>query len=432
MWFVFLVLLLGGSAYLYWLNDWFKDEIVVVLRQGVEGTAMPLGVLVFLAALGGAILAGVTSSINRGRRAMRRWSARKTDRKKAVADEFYRKGMMRLLMGDVAVAREQFAQSLDVFPDYAPARVAEVEAFLKLGDTAGAKKRIAALVAREPKNLDYAFKLAQVLMQNGEHLSAAEELRRIISQDGRRHEWWTLLARCYRNSERWEDALETVEKAIKMGGNPAELDTLQKETAFLRAKSLDSAGDSDGALRVLKSEFSDHSDFVPAHLLWSTILQKQDRGEDAAEHLEKCYARSGAPLYLPAIEDLWIGRHEPNRMIRLYRKAVAEHADSLTVRMLYSNLLLRLGLIDESLDQLHELEESGQNTPLDAHLLSGEAHYRRQNFEKACVEYRKSLGPENQLVLSYTCETCKRPAPAGYQDACPSCGTINGLRLSLA
>lgn len=425
MWILFLFLLAGAFVYLYWLND---QIVAFVLRPDMDPVEMPLALLVFLAAMGGAFLAALTSAISRGRKAMRRWSERKLEKKRSVAEEAFRKGMARMSADDLQTARECFAQALEVYPDYLPARMAEVEIFRKLGDLAGARKRIESLVERDPKNLDFAFKLAQVLAESGEDLAAAEELRKLLSQEGRRSDWWSLLARCYFKAQRWDDAMESIDKAIKLGGGGAEFETLRRESAYLRARSLDQSGDAEAAAASLKETFSEKEDFPPAHLFRADLMVRLGRDDDAATHLEKCFSRNPDPVYLPKLEDLLIRRHDPNRIIRFYRKAVADHADAPQIRLLYANALLRLGLIDEALNELHSLSER-QPTPSPVHLLAGEAHFRRQAFEKAGAEFRKALGEDQQLQVRYVCRSCGHVSTEGFVDTCPACKRLDAFDL---
>ncbi|MBI2889747.1 MAG: tetratricopeptide repeat protein [Nitrospirae bacterium] len=429
MWIVVSFVLAGLFFYIYWLNQGIAE---FALRPEGPTWQVPLGLLVFISATAGAVFATVASWIGRGRRAVRRWSARKVERKRTVADEFYHRGMERLLAGDFAAAREHFAQATDVFPDHLPARLAEVEAFRKMGDAVGARRRIESLISHDRKNLDYGYKLAQILFENREYLRAAEELRRIISQDGKRAEWWALLAQAYRNGERWEDAVEAAQKAVRLGrGEDPALAALLLEVRHERARIRADGGDRAAAIAALEESFSEKDDCPPAHLLKARLLSDSNRERDAAEFLERCFQKTKDPVFAPPIEELWIKAHDPNRLIRFYRRAIDGDEAAGPLRLLYANALLRIGLIDECQDQLRQMEEQDAENAA-AHLLLGEAHYRRQAFEKAGANFRKALGKDNQIQPSYVCTGCHRRNPSGYADRCPACGRFSGLRLTLS
>ncbi len=192
-------------------------------------------------------------------------------------------------------------------PATSPAGFDQALRAYRAGDKVGARRRVDALLAKEPKDAQARFLLARLCLEGGDGAAAARHLKQVVAQQPKLADAWLMLAMIETRAGDHANAARTLRAA--QGANPNHLGILtnlgaslgeigQREegreilraalrldpraaaTHFNLARLLKEMGDMEGALAHYRQAIDLKSDFVQAqHNLGNLLLDMNRAGE---------------------------------------------------------------------------------------------------------------------------------------------------------
>src|SRR5207253_1467992 len=115
-------------------------------------------------------------------------------------------------------------------------------------------------------------------------------------------------------------------------------------------------GDRELARRYFKDAIKLDKGFLPARLGFGETLIREGKFKQAAESWEKSYHKTGNPIFLERLEDLYLEMGEPGEMLRIYQDALAKRPNDTGLKLALGKLYYRLEMIDDAYDLLSTLE----------------------------------------------------------------------------
>jgi tetratricopeptide (TPR) repeat protein len=281
-----------------------------------------------------------------------------------------------------------------------------------------------------PKDLSVLFALAETYGKNQRPNEAADCYRELLDLDGDNYQGQVGLRDLYLAQQQWGEALGVQKRLVKK--STAEAQATEKNLLnglrYQLAQQAEAEERFDEALVDYQKLAKDAPDFLPAQVSLGEMLRQQGRSEQAAAAWQAGYRRFGHSVFLKRLEQQAMAEENPTTLLNYYRQQVTERPDDLLLRFFFGKFCLRLEMIDEALEQFHNLEKSGAEFP-QLHMLLAESHMRRQRLSDAVVEYQKALGGEDRFRFAYVCQQCGAGA-ASWQGRCENCGCWGSLNFS--
>ncbi len=355
------------------------------------------------------------------------WKTVRVDKKGKEVTSTYREGVARLLSGDYKKAHTLLQKALDKDPS-------RVEAYLAMANVhvhEGAMDQAVQLLNKareiEPKSIEVLFKLAATHEGMDQANEATAVYKEILEIENNNRKALRNLRDLYIKQGLWKEALDLQKGVIKAAQGGKRQGEEQMKQLYLRYEVARKAlleGESDqikAQIKELQDVVKQASDFAPARVTLGDALIAQGKTEEAAKVWQEGYQALGKSVFLSRLEELYMSAEDPATLLTIYRSALQQRGDDLMFRLFYAKLCLRLEMVDEALEHLYAMENSGVESP-QLHLLLAEAHRRRTRPEEAIGEYQKALGVDSQLRFNYICETCGETS-SEWQSRCSSCGT---------
>lgn len=195
---------------------------------------------------------------------------------------YYNAGFLHFDRGDAEKARGCWQKALELAPDYPDAERLVASCDRTLGNLAAARRRLDALLKREPRNVDALSDLGLVHEERDEWQSAVSAYVRLLEVDPRharvRARLGVLL---YRNGSA-EDGLRHLRRAARE-------DATDPDIAEPLACALLERGDPDGALRVVRGPVRAQPGEAAPRLARARVFELLGRpGRAAAEYARAC------------------------------------------------------------------------------------------------------------------------------------------------
>jgi tetratricopeptide (TPR) repeat protein len=416
------LLLVIGAGWLVFLNP---DPVTVRVTPRYT-YAPPLAGALLAAFATGALVVGLVGLARAGARSWRTWRssrrARREARRHAVTDQ----ARELVWAGEYGQARAALMRDEGSVPADAARLALLAEAHLHDGDVAAARRVLEHGMRQEgvAMNPHLLALLAEATERGGDLPAAAdalEQARQILPQSPR-------LARrlrdVYLNARRWSDALRVQGEILLAVREPT---TLAEEERVLRGVRYQAAlGEADGraAARHLVALAREDPQFVPAWVSGGDLYARAGRHVTARRVWERGLRYVPSPILFDRLERLATSQGRPERMTRVYRRALRRHRNDTTVPLLFARHLITRGALDDAAELL-----AGLPSALEGHALPqalwGELHRRRGNDKLAAESFSRALGLDLGLVLPYRCAACRQAADtwSGFCEACRSWGT---------
>jgi len=336
----------------------------------------------------------------------------------------YRDGVGCLLSGDIKKAHSLLQKAIDRDPKRVESYIAMATVLQQEGNAQEAISLLQKAKGVDSRSLEVLFKLASSYEEMEQDDRAVDTYLELLSIEKPNRKALRCLREVHIRHSRWEEALELQQQVLKVGVGPNRLD---EEKAKLRALRYEVArknleqGNIDAAKKSLKEIIKEAPEFIPARVTLGDAYRNQQRPDDAVRVWHKGYTDLGKSVFLSRLEDLFIADENPSDLLEIYKNFMNEREDDQILRLFYGKLCLRLEMVEEGLEQLYALEGAGIDTP-QLNLLLAEAHRRRNRFDEAVRQYKKALGVDGKLRLSYICDACDEVSP-DWQSRCPGCGS---------
>ncbi len=233
----------------------------------------------------------------------------------------------------------------------------------------------------------------------------------------------------YLQQESWKEAMGVQKSILKTSRNDA--DNSQERTLYLGlkfeyAQSLareGSEGSLEKAVRLGKEMIKQQREFGPAYILLGDIYQHQKRWVEAGRILGRGFRVSKSVVFLLRIEELYLKRDDRKTLLKIYRRALENNPDNTVIPFFYSRLCLKLGMLDDAMDELVEIKERRKDiAPL--HGLMAEVFAQKGLLEEAVREFTITTELAGSLRLPFVCRSCQREA-IEWVARCPSCDKWN-------
>jgi tetratricopeptide (TPR) repeat protein len=89
------------------------------------------------------------------------------------------------------------------------------------------------------------------------------------------------------------------------------------------------------------------------------------------------------------------------------------------IAFFYAKLCLRLEMLDEALEEIHEISVGHKDSPA-LHRLLAEIYLHKKDFSKAAQEFEKTFELSGTSYLPFVCASCKRESKE-WIAYCPHC-----------
>ena len=129
---------------------------------------------------------------------------------------------------------------------------------------------------------------------------------------------------------------------------------------------------------------------MPAHILQSEIMLTQGNAKSTIRLLERGFESTGDALFLLKLEDLYIGRSEPEGALGVYKAALVSRPRDIDINIFLARLYLRLEMLDEAQSEFERIQNDLEGSYY-LELLLAETYMRRGEADKAARLFKKAL-----------------------------------------
>src|SRR5712692_1968595 len=280
----------------------------------------------------------------------------------------------------------------------------------------------------EEGNLEILFSLARDLEDAKRFDEAIQVLNDVLKFDG------TNPTALYRSRDirvrnmKWPEAHAVQERLLKAGLPEPEVRAETQVMAGLKyelGRQYMERGDRDQARRYFKDAIKLDKGFLPARIGFGELLIREGKLKEAAESWEKSYVKTGNPLFLQRLEDLYLELGEPGEMLRIYQVALSRNDQNPLLKLALGKLYYRLEMIDDAFDLLSTLE--GLQDPSGAlHKIMACLYIRKGDTESALTILQEALNRPRPVGTPFACTACHYEA-GEWDGRCQACGRWNTL-----
>ena len=413
------VLFAMGFLYFWGINP---GDITIFFATDQSFTA-PVAIIIIGTVLIGLLLGTGVHLFSIAAHSLSHMRRNRREKKTLEVATIYREGVGCLLSGDIKKAHSLLQKAIDRDPGRVDTYIAMANVLQQEGKAQEAISLLLKAKGIDGRSLEVLFKLASSYEETNQDEKAVTTYLDLLAIEKSNRKALRCLREVHIHHGRWEEALNLQEQVLKVGVGANRLD---EEKAKLRALRYEVArgnleqGNIDAAKKALKEIIKEAPEFVPARVSLGDAYRQQQRPDDAVRVWRQAYTDLGKSVFLSRLEDLFISDENPSDLLEIYKTFMNERNDDQILRLFYGKLCLRLEMVEEGLEQLYALEGAGIDTP-QLNLLLAEAHRRRNRFDEAVRQYKKALGVDGKLRLSYICDVCDEVSP-DWQSRCPGCG----------
>lgn len=426
---IFLLLTALILAFFIYFDKLNPEEITIYYLKG-ESLTLSVPILIIAAITLGLLVGYGAHVINLMLHGFKHWRVDRQEKRAKEIATLYRDGVTRLLSGDLKKAHALLQKALDRDPKRIDTYLALANVQLQEGDQDAALQLLAKARQLEPKSLEVLFKLAATNEEIGRQDAAEETYDAILAIDSDNRKALRSLRDLAMRSGNWRDALERQKKVLKVAAGKSRIEDEKQKLLALRYEvarlDLDE-GKGDAARSELASLVKDAPDFLSARVTLGDAQKATGRGKEAVGTWQEGYRKFGKSIFLARLEDYFMDAEDPASLLSFYRQELVQNADDMLLRLFYGKFCLRLEMIEEAIEQLFTVENSGVESSQLSFLLA-EAYRRRDRMDDAIAEYQKALGVNKHLRLGYSCDECGAKVE-DWQSRCQSCGSWGSFSL---
>ncbi len=350
--------------------------------------------------------------------------SRKRKREEALKEEMD-KGVEAFLRGDLTKAKAHYEEILKRDPTQVDLYIRLSEIAQREGKDEEALRRVekASLIAS--RNTSILLHEAALRRKMGQVSEAIRILDRIIDLEPGNVKALKCLREAYLENARWEEALQTQKAVLKhTKGRQAE----EEETLFYlglkyeHVKDLldrDGGNPSEAVLKEAKEIVRQEKNFLPGYLLLGELYQRMGKWKVAGNIWGKGFKRFQSVVFLLRLEDLYLGRGDPNTLLRIYQRAMETYAGNNVIPFFYAKLCVRLEMLDEALEELDLMSLRRKDFPA-LHRLLAEIYLHKKDFSRAAQEFEKTFELSGTSYFPFVCSSCQRESKE-WVSYCPQC-----------
>ena len=379
--------------------------------------------LVLISMAVGALIVTLMVGVRETRHLIVNWRNTRLRRREEKVDSLHREGIQAFVSKRTPEAAALFEKALSLDPNH-------VDSLLWLGRIHRTEGNSSEAIRLHRKARSIQDRNVEVLLALAEDLEAAKRFEEAVQalQDILKIDQTNLTSLIRQRDlhirlEQWSDALEIQHRLMK-----AKLpDPDQREESrrlvgltYEVGRQLLERGHPEKARRYFRGAIKRDKSFLPAYIGLGEILVREGKTKNAAEILEKVYAKTGNVIILHRLEELYLDMGEPGAIIRAYQTAIQRDPQNPVLKFYLGKLYYRLEMIDEALDVLSTLD-GPHDQMSDFHKIMANLHLRKQQMEHAVEEFKKALGFKKRVVVPYRCTSCQAES-AEWAGRCRHCG----------
>ena len=425
--FIFILFLagLGGFAYV-------NQEITTIKIPFGGAYETPKIALILFSCVAGALAMLVVFTIRDTKRFIDNLQYQRRQKKEARVQEMYSKALNALLAHNEDEARGSLESILAEEPKH-------LDALLRLGDIASSEEDYQKAMnfynkafASNQQNPEVLFSLENLAEKTGRWAEALDYIEKIIDIDTDNLSALYKKRAILERDEKWGELVDVQNTILKH--EHTEKDRQREQMNLLGYKyeygrySLE-RGDIEKAKKLFKILLRLDVDFVPAHIGLAEVMLREGESEDAVDFLEKSYDQTSSLIILARLEDLLISIGEPARLIRLYGNSLSKKPQNHALRFLLGKLYYRLEMIDDAFETFSYIDASGMASP-ELYQIMGDLYLRRNQCDKAAVEFKKAVDMKIAFRLPYWCSACGYLSQ-DWSGRCSSCNNWNTYTFKL-
>jgi lipopolysaccharide biosynthesis regulator YciM len=282
----------------------------------------------------------------------------------------------------------------------------------------------------EEGNMEILLSLARDLEDAKRFDEAIQALEDVLRLDGTNPTALYRIRDIHIRNEKWRDAHAVQERLLKAGLTEADIRAENQILAGLKyelGRQYMERGDRDHARRHFKDAIKLDKGFLPARIGFGETLIREGKLRQAAESWEKSYVKTGNPIFLQRMEDLYLEMGEPGEMLRIYQQALARRNNDPSLKLALGKLYYRLEMIDDAFDMLSTLEGIQDPSGDILHILAS-LYIRKGDTETALMEMQEVLSRSRAGMTPLACSAC-RYETREWSGRCPACGRWNTLAV---
>lgn len=307
-----------------------------------------------------------------------------------------------LRLGDMAVKRERYDEAKDYYRRVLDANPRSIEAMLALEE----------VLEKTAKWRDALNLVEEIIEADPDNLTALSRKRTLLEREGR-----------------WDELIDLQKTILKHSYT----DKAKENQSLLgyryeHSRECLEKEEFEKAIKGFRIILKEDRDFIPAYLGGAEAMLREGEAEDALDFLEKGYEQTASPIILARLEDMLINLGEPARLIRTYRAALSRDPGNNMLRFFLGKLYFRLEMIEDAFETLSSPDMLDPYPEL--YQLLGELYLRRNQYDKAVAEFKRSINMKKTFRLPYCCMQCGHIAE-DWSGRCPACGNWNSYRFNL-
>ena len=427
VWVVTLILAIVASVVFSDLNP---DPITIRFPAHSFSKVSPIS-LVLVCVIVGALAITLLVWLREIRGIILNWQSSRRRKREERVDAYYADGLLASLSRRTAEAISLLQKVLALEPSH-------VRALILLGNIFRMEKHYneAIRLHRKARQLDEAnmeivFMLAKDLLEAKRHEEAIQALEEILKIDATNPAALYRIRDIHIGLDKWMEAHNVQERLLKAGLPDRDLKIQMQIMTGLKyevGRNCLARGDREQARRFFKDAIKLDKGFLPARIGFGEILIQEGKEHQAAESWEKSYIKTGNPIFLQRLEDLFLRMGEPGEMIRIYQNALPRTGMEAALKLALGRLYYRLEMIDDAFELLSTLE--GHSDPAGSiHKMMASLYIRKGNTEAALVEIQEDLSASGPGCMAFQCTSCLYETQE-WGGRCAGCARWNTIAVS--
>jgi len=425
---VFIIIFLVLLSLLAFFN---KGMVELTVWQDMIYT-VPVIALILVSVAVGILSTAIIVLIRDTKRYLESWQVQRQQKKEAKVQESYSKGLD-------AYHASRFGEASEFFDRVLESESEHVNALLRQGDIAlqdkdYAKSRNYYIRAKEvkPRGIEVLLSIADLYEIQEKWQDALKALDDILEIDSDNIKVLHKKRSIFESTGRLEEVIEVQHKILKCKLTPEdekEENTKLNGYKYELGKHYIDTGDADKGVKALKALIKADKDFIAAYIALADGYLKDGKHKDAEAIFKKGYEETSSMVFLVWLEDFFIKQGEPGSIIDLYQKAIQKDRNDIRLQFFLAKLYYRLEMIDHAFDTINAMDTTSFDHP-GLHILLGNIHERRSQFEEAKNEFKKALRAGRPLVVPFCCSHCSF-STRDWTGRCPECRSWNTFILDI-
>jgi lipopolysaccharide biosynthesis regulator YciM len=227
----------------------------------------------------------------------------------------------------------------------------------------------------------------------------------------------------------WDGAIAQQARLVKSKEYRAQQDhrSLLAGLHLEKGKHLLSLTQNEEAIKSLEEATKIDPMLAPAWVRTGDAYLAIDKEKNALKFWALGYRKTSDLSILSRLEDYYLRKNDPSRIINLYLRYIDEKPEDVSLRFQFASLLYKLEMLQEAQNQVEEIRRlQGEDNPRVAYL---SYHLKEKTDDLAGALNDLKFLVENHLpaIREQVCSACRRTANEPLE-RCPSCGRWGSFR----